>query len=68
MKIKMLQTTMGSDDGYSTFEYLGGQEYDVSTELGEAFLRSKVGVLVVVPPKVQTKEIPVKGALNKGAK
>lgn len=34
MKIRMLETTLGSDDGYHIHEYRQGHEYDMSGSAG----------------------------------
>ena len=42
MKIKMLRSKMGSNDGYSTHYYQEGEEYDVSDALAESFFAEKL--------------------------
>jgi hypothetical protein len=46
MKIKMLRSKMGSNDGHSTHYYEEGQEYDVSEALGQSFLDEKLAEIV----------------------
>jgi hypothetical protein len=43
MKIKMLRSLPGSDDGIVTQMYLVGKEYDVSIRLGNILLRGEDG-------------------------
>lgn len=38
MKIKMLETRMGSPDGVSVLAYTGGEQYEVPDDLGLVFI------------------------------
>ena len=42
MKIKMLRSRMGSNDGATTKLYQEGESYDVSDALAESFIADKV--------------------------
>lgn len=46
MKIKMLRSRLGSNDGHTTKHYDQGEEYEVSESLGKAFLDEKDCVLL----------------------
>lgn len=46
MKIKMLRSKMGSNDGITTKMYEEGQEYEVSESLAESFLGENLAEVV----------------------
>jgi hypothetical protein len=46
MKIKMLRSKMGSNDGHSTHYYQEGEEYDVSDALAESFIGERLAEAV----------------------
>ncbi len=46
MKIRMLHTRMGTEDGYLVKEYKKGNIYNVSQWLARYFFKEKVAVLV----------------------
>lgn len=46
MRIKMLSTQDGADDGYTVLTYEKGKEYDVGDELAREFLNAKQAVKV----------------------
>ena len=58
MKLKMLQTCLGSPDGRRVVEYLKGESYDLPADLAEAFVAQgwarafevRVGVRVLRDP------------------
>jgi len=41
MKIKMLETNPGSEDGFTVKDYEAGHEYEVGDALGRAFVDAK---------------------------
>lgn len=40
MKITMISTRRGSEDGFTTKQYIKGESYDVSRNMGSMFLRN----------------------------
>jgi hypothetical protein len=46
MKIKMLETVPGSEDGYTVTDYVQGQEYEVGADLAKTFLEAGQAVAV----------------------
>ena len=47
MRLKMLESTRGSEDAYSVKLYEAGKEYDIADGLARDFLSRKVAVEVV---------------------
>lgn len=64
MKIKMLSTKMGANDGVDVQAYLEGQEYEVSEDLANCFLSDKSAEVVVEKAEKAMNEAP----LNKAKK
>ena len=63
MKIKMLETTKGSPDGFTVRSYVAGKEYNMSgipgNDLAKVFVE-QMEVAVEVKPKVVEVKIPEK--------
>lgn len=47
MKIRMLHSALGSENGYHVWRYEAGQEYDVGESLAAQFLRREQAVRIV---------------------
>ena len=56
MKIKMKETALGADDGFTVKTYEAGKEYEVGQSLGCAFVSD--GMAVEFGNKPQTKPAP----------
>ena len=54
MKIKMLRSKLGSNDGISTKLYQVDEEHDVSDALGEVFIKEGVAELGASGEKADT--------------
>lgn len=52
MKIKMLETRPGSENGYVVTDYEAGKEYNVGDALGRAFIDAGCAEAVGDKPKV----------------
>lgn len=63
MKIKMLRSKMGSNDGHSTHYYEEGEVYDVSDALAESFIGEKLAEAVAEKPVEMHPEPFVEGQL-----
>jgi len=46
MKIRMLETRRGTEDGHTIQQFMKGQEYDVKSHLARSFLAAKYCELV----------------------
>lgn len=59
MKIKMLRNSLGSNDGFTVHHYDKGEEYDVSDDLGNSFIKEGVAEQAEAAPE-QKAEKPAK--------
>lgn len=56
VKIKMLKTANGCDNGYTVAEYKEGSTHEVSQDLADCFLSTQDAILVKEEPKEAVKE------------
>lgn len=63
MKIKMLRSKMGSEDGYNTRYYEEGEEYDVSDALAKSFIGENLAEPATGKPAEKQPEPFVEGQL-----
>jgi hypothetical protein len=76
MKIKMIKTEKGSEDGIHVNEYVIGKEYEICESLAKVFIKMKVAEKVkeeniiqnILPPKlgnIKKKDKPLQPPKNK---
>lgn len=56
MRVKMLETTNGCEDGFTLRRYFRDQEYEIREELAKMFLRQGVCEEIILVPVVKKKE------------
>lgn len=63
MRIKMLETRRGTEDGIAVREYRRGEEYELGDMLARAFLAAGFAVRIF-PPRPPRKKPALRGAFR----
>lgn len=68
MRIKMIVSTMGSENGLHSKRYLAGEEYDINESLANVFVKQMKVAIEVVDEIETEKKALVAAPENKAAK